>query len=367
LVLNSGEKQSYGYGWQLAKIEKRKVIAHGGGIDGFLSYALYVPDSKLFVTVLCNTMGQSPEQIAFRIAKIALNVEDKEPSTLALEESKLDEYVGVYKISDRESRILSREGVQLYSQRNNNAKIAVYPYAADAFYFKDSFYRLKFFRNSSGEVTHYEGEGNEYVNQIGRRTSKEMPKDRQPIALDRAVFDKYIGQYEIAPKFILTVKLDGDKFMTQASGQQAFEIFPESEIKFFTKAFDAQLEFIKDEKGEVTSVILYQAGRKTPAKKITSEIPKERIAISLDAKVLERYVGEYELAPRTIVTVRRDNDKLTAQLTGQPVAELFAEAEAKFFYKIVDAQIEFLSGDAGTVTGLKLYQGGNIVPGKKIK
>jgi CubicO group peptidase (beta-lactamase class C family) len=367
LTLNSGEKQSYGYGWQLGRIEKNKVISHGGGIDGFLSYALYVPDTKLFVTVLCNAMSQAPEQIAYRVAKIALNVDDTEPAPIVLEDKVLEEYTGVYKINEKENRVISREGNQLYSLRTGSTKYAIYPYAKDAFYFKDSPYRLQFTRAANGEVEQYEMKGNEFVNQIGKRSSKEIPKERQAIRLDNEVFDQYVGQYELAPGFIITIKRDGEKYLSQATGQQVFEIFAESETKFFLKTVPAQLEFTKDEQGKVNGATLYQGGRTMPAKKISSEIPKERVPISLDPKVYDRYTGEYELAPGFVITIRRENDKLMAQLTGQPAAELFPESETKYFYKIVDAQIEFFGNAAGATTELKLYQGGKTMPAKKIR
>jgi CubicO group peptidase (beta-lactamase class C family) len=367
LTLSSGEKQSYGYGWQLGRIEKNKVISHGGGIDGFLSYALYVPDTKLFVTVLCNAMSQAPEQIAYRVAKIALNADDNEPAPIVLEDKALEEYTGVYKINEKENRVISREGNQLYSLRTGSTKYAIYPYAKDAFYFKDSPYRLQFTRAANGEVEQYEMKGNEFVNQIGKRSSREIPKERQPIRLDNAVFDQYVGQYELAPGFIITIKRDGEKYLSQATGQQVFEIFAESETKFFLKTVPAQLEFTKDDQGKVNGVTLYQGGRTMPAKKISSDIPKERVPISLDPKVYDRYTGEYDLAPGFVITIRKENDKLMAQLTGQPAAELFPESETKYFYKIVDAQIEFFRDAAGATTELKLYQGGKTMPAKKIR
>jgi CubicO group peptidase (beta-lactamase class C family)/uncharacterized protein YneR len=367
LTLNKGEKQSYGYGWQLGRIRKNKVIAHGGGIDGFLSYALYVPDAKLFVTVLCNAMSQAPEAIAYRVAKIASNTDEKEPTALVLDDKTLDEYIGVYKINAKEDRVISREGHQLYSLRTGSTKYEIYPYAKDAFYFKDSPYRLQFTRAANGEVEQYEMEGNEYINQIGKRSAKEIPKERQAMALNAEVFDQFIGQYELAPGFIISIRREGDRFLSQATGQQAFEIFAESETKFFLKTLPAQLEFMKDDKGKVNSVTLYQGGRTMPARKISGELPKERVSISIDPKVYERYTGEYELAPGFLITVRKENDKLIAQATGQPAAELFPESETKYFYKIVDAEVEFFRDAAGTTTELKLYQGGRTIPGKKIR
>lgn len=55
--------------------------------------------------------------------------------------------------------------------------------------------------------------------------------------------------------------LEGGQLMTQATGQPKFPLFAESETKFFLKVVDAEVEFFKNDKGEVTHIILHQAGR----------------------------------------------------------------------------------------------------------
>ena len=52
------------------------------------------------------------------------------------------------------------------------------------------------------------------------------------------------------------------------TGQAAFEIFPESETKFFLKVVDGSVEFVKDSAGKVTGMVLNQGGRSMPAKRI---------------------------------------------------------------------------------------------------
>ncbi|MGH9849424.1 MAG: serine hydrolase, partial [Blastocatellia bacterium] len=59
----------------------------------------------------------------------------------------------------------------------------------------------------------------------------------------------------------------GDSLMTQATGQPKFELFPESETRFFLKVVEAQVTFVKDDKGAVTHLILHQGGDQK-AKKI---------------------------------------------------------------------------------------------------
>jgi CubicO group peptidase (beta-lactamase class C family) len=74
------------------------------------------------------------------------------------------------------------------------------------------------------------------------------------------LYDANIGQYELAPEFILTVSKKGDRLYAQATSQRQFEIFPESEVTFFPKEFEASITFVKDERGRVTHLILRQHG-----------------------------------------------------------------------------------------------------------
>ena len=100
---------------------------------------------------------------------------------------------------------------------------------------------------------------------------------------------------------------------------------------------------------------------------IDFEPSEGRTAIKLDPKIYDAYVGQYELAPNFIITISKEKDGLHAQATGQGKFEVFPEAETKFFYKVVDAQIMFNSSDAGVVESLTLYQNGMEMPAKKLK
>jgi CubicO group peptidase (beta-lactamase class C family) len=96
----------------------------------------------------------------------------------------------------------------------------------------------------------------------------EIPVERKVAKLDPRTYDAYIGEYQLAPNVILTVTREGDRLITQATGQSKIEIFPESETKFFPKAIEAEITFVKDAKGQVTHLILRQGGRDQPARKI---------------------------------------------------------------------------------------------------
>lgn len=90
--------------------------------------------------------------------------------------------------------------------------------------------------------------------------------------------------------------------------------------------------------------------------------------VPVEASILEKYVGQYELMPGLILTVTREDRQLKAQLTGQPAFPIFAKSETEFFYKVVDARLTFTANKEGTATEtVTLHQNGQNIPGKKIK
>ncbi|HZN33747.1 MAG TPA: serine hydrolase [Pirellulaceae bacterium] len=97
------------------------------------------------------------------------------------------------------------------------------------------------------------------------------------------------------------------------------------------------------------------------------ELPKERKFVKLDAKILDAYTGEYEIGPNLVLAVTRDGDRLLAQPTGQPKAELHPQSDAQFFVKEVSAEITFVKDDEGQVTHLILKQGERETKAKRIK
>ena len=100
-------------------------------------------------------------------------------------------------------------------------------------------------------------------------------------------------------------------------------------------------------------------------KKLGVEYKAKEVVVPVET--LNKYIGEYELMPNFIITVRVENDKLMAQATGQSEHQIFSISQTKFYYKVVSAQIEFVITDSGEVEKLILYQAGKEIPGNKIK
>jgi hypothetical protein len=153
------------FGLDVREVKGRKVISHGGGIEGFNTFLAYYPEDQLTVVVLANLNSGAPQAMAGKLGQIA-----------------------------------------------------------------------------HGEAI-------------------VLPSERKEATVSKDILRHYVGTHQLAPDFSLAVTLEGGQLMTQATGQGKIPVFAESETKFFPKVVDAEIEFVKNGKGEVTDLILHQGGR----------------------------------------------------------------------------------------------------------
>ncbi|MVM29033.1 serine hydrolase [Spirosoma sp. HMF4905] len=86
------------------------------------------------------------------------------------------------------------------------------------------------------------------------------------------VLDDYVGVYEgpfgANPKTTFTITKEDNQLFEELTGGIKMPIYPETETKFFFKAMDSQLEFIRDASGKVVKRTLTYGGQLSEAKKI---------------------------------------------------------------------------------------------------
>jgi CubicO group peptidase (beta-lactamase class C family) len=100
------------------------------------------------------------------------------------------------------------------------------------------------------------------------------------------------------------------------------------------------------------------------------EPPKQHTETHIDPKLLDNYIGRYQLAPNLILEITRAGDRLFAQAFAQGIAapqfEVFAEAEKNFFSR-AGHEIAFETDARGRATGLILHRAGRPgMPGARL-
>jgi CubicO group peptidase (beta-lactamase class C family) len=88
-----------------------------------------------------------------------------------------------------------------------------------------------------------------------------QPATRTAVVVDSKLLAAYVGTYSLAPNFDDVITLENGGLMAQATHQQKFPLTAESDTKFFFTFVDAEIEFVKDDKGEVSALILHQNGQ----------------------------------------------------------------------------------------------------------
>ena len=95
-------------------------------------------------------------------------------------------------------------------------------------------------------------------------------KDIAEAKVDPAVYDSLVGKYYDGKNDALrSVTRVGSHLFAQFAGRNS-EIFPRSETEYFWKDMDAQITFVKDDKGKVTKAIYHHGGQTMVGTKIVS-------------------------------------------------------------------------------------------------
>ncbi len=268
-VTRDGKPTRYGFGWGVSTFRGARALEHGGGIFGFSTYGIRLPDEKVYVAVLANSDSPKadPGMLGKRIAALLIGRPFPAQVPVPVDPKVLARWTGVYRFDPQTTRTVTVEGGKLFSQRVGGPRLEVKPSSETEFFYEGSLTRLEFVAGPDGRATEvlFFPEGADEAERGVREG--DVPTAPAAVKVDPALYDLYAGEYELAPGFVLTVRRDGGRLLTQATGQQELEVFPASETEFFLKVVDARITFVKGADGKVNELVLRQGGRAMPAKR----------------------------------------------------------------------------------------------------
>ena len=104
----------------------------------------------------------------------------------------------------------------------------------------------------------------------------------------------------------------------------------------------------------------------------TSPLPARPKAASVDFKLYDAYVGEYQVREGVVFTVRREGNTLRTTQTFRQPGELIPKSDTEFIWynpdMVFDGQVTFIKSADGSVTHVAFRSNGNeIWRAKKIK
>jgi len=288
----------YGYGWSISEKdidgdgEVEKIISHGGGINGFNTLISRIPEKGQLIILLNNAGGAPLGYMSNQIYNILNGLDFEYPKkgiALALYEKYVDEgidealsYYGKLKESDqldlfyRDRAEFNSLGYYLMESKNDiSAALKVFELNmneyADWYNAYDSYAEaLMKMGNNEKAIEYYKKSVDMNPgNQNGIDKLKELGVEyKKEITVGEDTLNEYVGKYELAPNFILTVRHEAGQLYVQATGQPEFPVYPSDESNFYYTVVDAQIKFDRNEAGEFSNLTLYQGGREIPGKKI---------------------------------------------------------------------------------------------------
>lgn len=265
-ILNDGSATNYGYGWVMEEFMGMRNITHGGGIFGFQTQGMYLPDADIYVAVFSNCNCKSPNSAANRLAALALGQSlEFEPITLNAE--KMAGYEGVFQIEDSEDkRAVFVEDGKLFTQRNEGQIFEIKPFSKDAFFYPHNRSKLVFKRTSEGNIT-----GHSMVPVSGSKTFAKKTDEKRVktkfVDVKEAVLKNYLGSYELAPNFILSITMQEGKLIGQATGQGPIDMNAISDHEFVNQQIGAKIVFEKAD-GPSPFLVLFQGGGEMKAMRV---------------------------------------------------------------------------------------------------
>ena len=284
---------NYAYGWVVTNASYKhndqpvQNIRHGGGINGFTTMIVRLVNQKNLIVLLDNTGSGNLGRLTDTIANILYNQPYDPPkmSMVAMLEKTIKDK-GV-EAGIAEYRELKAKQSATYDFAEPELNTLGYRLmgadkvkeALEIFKLNVEMYPKGFNTYDSLAEAYMKLNERELATQNFKKSLELNPKntnaiemlkriEKGPVTVDAKVLDAYVGEYELAPNFVMRVFREGDKLMTQATGQPQIEIFPESDTVFYPTAFKAKITFVKDAEGKVTEMKLNQNGRERSGKKI---------------------------------------------------------------------------------------------------
>jgi len=288
--------ENYGYGFVIAKSSlgpnklEVPIIQHNGGINGFNTIIMrFVRDKKLIVLLDNAAQGRSLDRLAAgltnilydqpydapkrSIAELMFNTatENGVAAAIAQYRELKAKKVSEYDFGEPELNTL---GYQLLQMKKVPEAIEIFKLNVEAYPQAFNTY------DSLGEAYAVHGDKELAIanykkslefnpnNAGATRAIASLTNAPTEAKVDPRVYESYVGEYELAPNFIITITNEDGKLMGQPTGQPKAQLFPTSETEFFLKIVNAQVTFVKNEQGQVSQLILHQNGRNMPAKKI---------------------------------------------------------------------------------------------------
>ncbi|GLQ86732.1 serine hydrolase domain-containing protein [Dyella flagellata] len=173
--LSDGSTVPYGYGVMLDRVRGEQVFEHNGGIEGFASQYVYVPEEKVTVVVLANSDAGKPNarSVAHQLAALAIGKPYRRFDDVTLSKGEVSALLGSYEIQGESRHVISWDSGQLYIQRAPGPKRPLTP--------------------ARSELLYYAGDGTDYFHVVKSTNGEVTALEFYPDGMDPPRVEKHLG------------------------------------------------------------------------------------------------------------------------------------------------------------------------------
>lgn len=269
-VLNDGSTVAYGFGLDLEEFRGRPGLGHGGGINGFNTASLYLPEDNIFVAVFNNT--DSPEisanTLMARIGAMAVDDPFEAMTAIPLDLEAVQPLLGEYRMDEGQSRKFYERDGKLYTMRTGGGEIEVFPVGGNRFFYGTS--SLTWFAITRADDSTLLME----MHQNGASEAEIAPwvgevESLPDITIAPEVLQSYAGTYSSGIGTLVLFVGESGGLEAKLNSQPNLPLFPVSATRFMVSGIDAYVEMTLE--GEaVTGAIIGQGGQSLPFDRVDS-------------------------------------------------------------------------------------------------
>lgn len=148
---------SYGYGFVIDNVPRRRQVWHNGGINGFHSMYVHCPQTRSCTVVLSNFEDGPCDQMGRELMSILMGEPYNLPRThqvAQVDPACYDALVGKYQLAPGVELTITRDDKRLRGQLTDQPKIELFPESETEFFLKVIYAQLSFVKDDAGKVTH---------------------------------------------------------------------------------------------------------------------------------------------------------------------------------------------------------------------
>ena len=192
-------------------------------------------------------------------------------------------------------------------------------------------------------------------------TDAEAPELAESRNINQEELDRFAGTYASVDDLPdVTVFRDESRLFARFANASVMPLHAVSENEFENTEHEVRFRF-EEFRNDLAQNLFYEPWEDDPylfRRVIEADVAIDPEIIFMESEDLNEYTGTYEMPGGLEMIIRRENDALTARISGQDDLKIRPRKRDVFFYREVDAELHFARDNDGNINAVTLHQDG---------